>query len=268
MPPMTTPVTHDAVTYQRDGHVGIVTLNRPDNRNSMTADLLEAFTAALGAARAERDLRALIVTGTGSCFSAGADFKAEVQRGAAELTPAERSYAMYEPFLGLLDVEVPVVAALNGHAVGGGFGLALLCDLRIASASAKLGANFCRLGLAPGMGISLALPRLVGHERAAEMLYTGRLVTGDEAARLGLVSAAVDAAEVMPRALELARAIAASAPLAIRHTKRLLRADLAREIRAHARDEAAAQAGTIATADFAEGVAALLEKRSPRFRGA
>lgn len=260
--------TQGAVIYRRDGgHVGVVTLNRPDNRNSMTADLLEAFTVALSAARADTEARALVVTGKGSCFSAGADFKAQVQRGAAELTPAERSYAMYEPFLGLLDVEVPVVAALNGHAVGGGFGLALLCDLRIASATAKLGANFCRLGLAPGLGISLALPRLIGLERAAEMLYTGRLVTGEEAARLGLVGEAVPATEVLPRALELARAIAASAPLAVRHTKRLMRAALAREIRAHARDEADAQAGTIATADFAEGVAALLEKRTPDFRG-
>jgi enoyl-CoA hydratase len=258
---------NDAVTYGREGAVGVMTLNRPDNRNSMTAEVLDAFEVAVAAARADGEARAVVVTGTGSCFSAGADFKAHVQRGAAELDPAERSFAMYQPFLGLLDVEVPVVAALNGHAVGGGFGLALLCDLRVASRSAKLGANFCRLGLAPGLGISYLLPRLVGLPRASELLYSGRLVTGEEAAAIGLVNQAAPPGEVRARALELAGAVAASAPLAVRATKRLLRRGLAEDIRAHAREEAAAQAATIATADFAEGVAALLGKRAPRFHG-
>src|SRR5438045_610470 len=128
----------------------------------MTPELLDAFARASAAARADAEIRALVVTGTGSCFSAGADLKTALQRGSDGLAPAERSYAMYEPFLSLLDVEVPIVGALNGHAIGGGFGLALVCDVRIAALEGKYGANFVTLGLAPGMAITHLLPRLVG----------------------------------------------------------------------------------------------------------
>src|SRR5687767_4177373 len=113
----------------------------------MTPELLDAFAVASAAARDDGEVRAVVVTGTGGYFSAGADFKSNVQRGAGHQLPHERSFAMYEPFLSLLDIEVPVIAAMNGHAVGGGFGLALLCDIRIAARAAKVGANFCRLGL-------------------------------------------------------------------------------------------------------------------------
>ena len=170
------------------------------------------------AARGDRDIRVLVVTGTGHCFSSGADFKATLQRDGST-APHERSYAMYEPFLSLLDVAVPVIGALNGHAVGGGFGLALVCDLRIGAEDAKYGANFVRLGLAPGMAISYLLPRLVGVARANELLFAGRLVEGREAAALGILNRAVPSAQVMPVAMELAREIAAAAPLAVRATE-------------------------------------------------
>jgi len=259
----------DAARYQRapDAAVGELTLDRPDNRNSMTPELLDAFVVALAAARADAGLRCLVITGTGTCFSAGADFRSEVQRGAASASPAERSYAMYEPFLGVLDVEVPVIAACNGHAVGGGFGLALACDLRIGARGARYGANFARLGLHPGMAISYFLPRLVGAAHAAELLYTGRLVDGEEAARLGILGHVVAADEVLATARALATEIATSAPLAVRSTKAALRAGVAGEARAAARAEAAAQAATLVTADASEGVAALLAKRPPRFTG-
>jgi enoyl-CoA hydratase/carnithine racemase len=257
----------DAVTYRRDGFVGVIAMNRPDNRNSMTAELLDAFGAAAAAARADREARCVVVVGSGSCFSAGADFKAQVQRGGEPRLPHERSYAMYEPFLAVLDIEVPVIAAMNGHAVGGGFGLALLCDIRLACRSAKYGANFCRLGLAPGLGISYLLPRLVGASRAAELLYTGRLITGEEAVACGLASRALEADAVLPAALELASEIATSAPLAVRATKRSMADGLGWDARRAAWREAFAQAATVATEDFQEGVAALLDKRAPRFSG-
>ena len=256
----------DAVTYRRDGLVGVITLDRPDNRNSMTAELLDAFAAASAVARGDREARVVVVVATGSCFSAGADFKSQVQREGK--LPHERSFAMYEPFLSLLEIEVPVIGALNGHAVGGGFGLALLCDIRIANRAAKYGANFCRLGLAPGMGISYVLPRVIGASLAAELLFTGRLLSGEEAAAVGLASRAVDAAEVLPQAMALAGEIALSAPIAVRATKRAIYGGLDWQVRQAAWREAFAQAETLGTSDFAEGVAALLEKREPRFRGA
>jgi enoyl-CoA hydratase/carnithine racemase len=236
----------DAVRYEAQDRIGVITLDRPDNRNSMTPELLDAFARASAAARADETIRALIVTGTGSCFSAGADFKSGVQRGGGELAPHERSYAMYEPFLSLLDVEVPVIGALNGHAVGGGFGLALVCDIRIAALEGKYGANFVAVGLAPGMAITHLLPRLVGVARASELLLTGRLVDGAEAERIGIANRAVPAAQVISEATALARAVAANAPFAVRATKAAIRRGLGMEVRAAARAEAHDQAASLA----------------------
>jgi enoyl-CoA hydratase/carnithine racemase len=256
----------DAVRYQAQDRIGVITLARPP-RNGMTPELLDAFAEASAAARADAELRVLVVTGTGSSFSAGADLKAGLQRGDDELAPAERSYAMYAPFLSLLDVEVPIIGALNGHAIGGGLGLALVCDLRIAALEGKYGANFVALGLAPGMAITHLLPRLVGPARAAELLFTGRLVDGAEAERLGLVNRAVPAAQVLEESLTLARAIAANAPFALRATKAALRRSVSLDARTAARAEAFDQAASLATQDAREGMAALLEKRKPAFTG-
>jgi enoyl-CoA hydratase/carnithine racemase len=260
---------NDAVLYESRDDIGLITLNRPANRNSMTPELLEAFTAAVAAARSDGRARCVVITGNGSCFSAGADFKSMLQApdGDTPRTSAEKSFAIYVPFLSVLDIEVPVIAACNGHTVGGGFGLSLLCDLRIGAREARFGANFARLGLHSGMAISYLLPRLVGAQRAAELLFTGRLVEGDEAARLGLLLDAVPAADVLPRALELARSIADNAPAAVRTMKRTFYAGLGWDPRAGAWAEAGPQAASLASTDSAEGIAALLEKRAPRFTG-
>jgi enoyl-CoA hydratase/carnithine racemase len=255
----------DAVRYESDGTIGVITLNRPDNRNSMTPELLDAFAAASRAAWTDRAIRCVVVTGSGTCFSAGADFKAMVQR--PDGAPHERSYAMYEPFLSLLDLEVPVLGALNGHAIGGGFGLALVCDLRIGAEDAKYGANFVRLGLGPGMAISYLLPRLIGLARANELLFSARLVDGREAAALGILNRAVPAADVLRETLTLARTIAENAPLAVRETKAAIRRALELDVRAGAKLESYGQAETVATDDAREGIAALLAKRAPVFTG-
>jgi enoyl-CoA hydratase/carnithine racemase len=255
-----------AVRFSASGAIGVLTLNRPDNRNSMTPELLDAFAAASAEARAA-ELRCLVVTGTGACFSSGADFKSTLQRPGDHRAPNERSFAMYEPFLTLLDVAIPVIGALNGHTVGGGFGLALICDLRIGARDAKYGANFVKLGLAPGMAISYLLPRLIGVARASELLLTGRLVDGAEAERLGILNRAVDAGDVLGEAMALAQAIADNAPIAVRATKRAIQRGLGLQIRDAARLEAYAQAESLTTSDAREGIAALLAKRPPRFTG-
>ena len=256
-----------AVRYARSGDIGVLTLDRPDNRNSMTPELLDAFLGASGEARADTGARCIVVTGTGGSFSAGADFKATLQRSASHRTPSESSFAMYEPFLSLLDIAVPVIGALNGHAVGGGFGLALVCDLRIGAEGAKYGANFVKLGLAPGMAISYLLPRLVGLARANELLLTGRLVEGREAAAIGIQNRAGPTEQVLPEAMATARAIADNAPLAVRATKAAIRRGLELHVREAARAEAFAQAESLATDDAREGIAALLAKRPPQFTG-
>ncbi len=257
----------EAVRYQRTDEIGVITLDRPDNRNSMTPELLDAFAAASTAARADTAIRALVVTGTGASFSAGADFKSTLQREGDLRAPNERSFAMYEPFLSLLDIAVPVIGALNGHTVGGGFGLALVCDMRIGALEAKYGANFVRLGLAPGMAISYLLPRIIGLPRANELLLTGRLVDGREAEVLGILNRAVPAADVLAAAMDLARQVAEAAPLAVRATKAAIRRGLELQVRDAAHAEAYAQAESLVTSDAREGIAALLAKRPPKFTG-
>lgn len=233
----------------------------------MTPELLDAFSEAVDEAIGDGTIRCLVVTGKGKCFSAGADLRSSMQRTDLGKPSREASYAMYEPFLKVLDVEVPVIAAMNGHTVGGGFGLTLLADIRVANVDAKYGVNFARLGIHSGLGISYVLPRIVGAAHASELLFTGRLVRGSEALRMGLVTHAEQAEDVLPKAVEIARAISGSAPMAVRQMKASIRRGLRWEIREAALEEAGLQAASLDTEDAAEGVAAILEKREPRFKG-
>jgi enoyl-CoA hydratase len=174
----------------------------------------------------------------------------------------------YEVFLSVVRAPFPVLAAVNGHAIGAGACVAIACDLAVVAADAKIGFNFVRLGIHPGMGGSWTLPRLVGPQRAAELLLTGRLFTGAEAASYGMALEAVPADEVLPRTLELAAAVARSAPQPVRQLKRSL-ADAGRRTLAEQLDvEAAAQAANYRTTDVVEGLHAAAERRAPRFTGA
>ncbi len=256
-----------AVLLERRGLLAVVTLNRPENRNSMTDEVLEGLQACVRELRADAEVRCVVITGTGRSFCAGADFNSQVQRGGKERLPHERSFSMYAPFLEVLELEVPTIAAMNGHAIGGGLGLALVCDLRVASCEAKYGANFVRLGLAPGMATTYLLPRLVGMPRALELLLTGRIVTGTEAAALGIVNRAVAPEQVLDESLALAEEIASNAPIAVQLTKEALYRHSAWDPVSAARFEAHLQSRTLETRDSREGIRALIEKRSPTFRG-
>ncbi len=258
-------MSNDAVLLEINDHIAMVTLNRPGNRNSMTAELLTAFHETVVKLQSERSVRCLIITGSGPNFCAGADFKSAL--GDGDGLPHENFLAMYKPFLAVADIEVPVIGALNGHAIGGGFGLALICDLRVANMQSKYGANFTRLGFHSGMAVTYMLPRLIGLPRANELLLSGRLVSGAKAADLGIVNYAEDPTEVLPRALKLAREIAAGAPAVVRMMKRSIYRDLGWNPRATAELDAHLQSRTYETADAREGIAALLEKRDPLFRG-
>ena len=259
-------MTASAVLVDRRGSVCEITLNRPEQRNAMAPELLQAFQQVIDEVKGDRAIRCVVITGSGANFCSGADFRSALLERGSEL-PHEASYAIYRPFLSILDVPVPVIAAMNGHAIGGGFGLGLVCDIRVANREARYGANFARLGLHSGMAISYLLPRVCGVPRAAELLFTGRVFSGAEAAELGIANHAVEPGQVLARARELADEIAANAPVAVRMMKRSLYRGLEWDPRLAGEIEALLQSRTLEMADAKEGVAALLEKRAPRFRG-
>lgn len=259
-------------TTWEDGGIALVTLNDPDRRNAMSAEmgtaLRDAFESLAGDAS---ELRCAVLTGSGSAFSAGGDLGMleEHARAAREdgfdASDAMRDY--YGRFLAVRDLPVPVVAAVNGHAIGAGACVALACDLVIVAEGAKIGLSFARIGIHPGMGGSWLLPRLAGRQRAAELLYTGRLASGDEAARYGMALEALPADEVLPRAVELAGEIATSAPQVVRQLKASLRDTWGRSLEEQLEAEASYQADNYRTEDVTEGLAAVRERRLPRFRG-
>ncbi|HJO24892.1 MAG: enoyl-CoA hydratase-related protein [Myxococcota bacterium] len=260
---------------ERDGDVAVLTFNDPERRNAMTRAMGEAFGTAVTELARDDSLRCVVLTGAGRAFCAGGDLgmiQDQTDAGRADPGAARRGIrdtmrSFYGLFLSVRAIACPTVAALNGAAVGAGLCVALACDMRIASEVAKLGLNFTRLGLHPGMGATWTLPRLVGPAHAAELLYTGRTLTGAEAARIGLVNRAVPAAEVLPAAQELAREIAAAAPLANRGVKRALARSAGVTLDDQLDFEADVQAETFASEDAREGLAAARGRRAPKFSG-
>ncbi len=255
------------VLVGRDGHIATLTLNAPHRRNAMTEEMTDAFPDAVDQIAKMDDIRAVIVTGSGTAFCAGGDldFLHTGERDVPFLRAKMTSF--YPNFLTLLDIDIPTIAAINGPAIGAGLCLALMCDMRVAAAEAPLGMTFVRIGLHPGMMATALLGRAVSHTWAAELLYTGRIVTGAEALEMGLVNRAVPPDRVLPEAHALAELVASNAPLALRYVKQGLRLAF-REVADKASAwEGFAQPVTMATADVQEGLRAIREKRSPDFHG-
>ena len=248
------------------GHLAVLTLNRPAARNALDRRLTASLVAALTDLAARSHLRVLVVTGAGDrAFSAGADL---LER--RTMTPAERTAhteAIAAAAAGLAALPVPTVAAVRGYALAGGAELAIACDLRVAGSDAVFGFPEVRIGIFPGAGGPVRLPRLVGAGAARDLLFTGRRIGAEEAFRLGLVDRVVSSEEVLPEARTVAAEIAANAPLAVRAVKRALAESAGLpETEAH-RVVARYRRPLDATADYAEGLAAWAERRPPAFRG-
>ncbi len=267
---MESSVLYDA---QPNGVVTI-TINKPELRNPISEhDVIEGLLSALERMEADPDVRAAILTGAGKAFSSGGNINA-MKPGAGGLNgglPA-RTRGNYKRGIQRLPLafaalEVPVIAAVNGPAIGAGLDLTCMCDLRIAGESAKFAESFVKLGIIPGDGGAWLLQRVVGFSKAAEMSLTGDAIGAQEALACGLVSQVVPDEDLMPTAQALAARIAANPPFAVRMTKRLLwearRSDLATVLEM----SAAMQAVAHATGDHEEAVNAFLEKRSPAFKG-
>jgi 2-(1,2-epoxy-1,2-dihydrophenyl)acetyl-CoA isomerase len=237
-------------------HVTLVEFSRPPH-NFFDGPLIGAIADAYEELERGGSCRAIVLCSTGKNFCAGANFAAK--------NPAEGD--LYEQAVRLFTGALPVVAAVQGAAVGGGLGVALTADFRVASPDSRFSANFARLGIHHGFGITVTLPLAIGRQRALELLYTGVRLRGEEAHRIGLCDRLVASDELRDEAVALAGEIAASSPLAVQSIRHTMRGDLAEEIRRATAHEAAQQATQWGTNDFREGVSAAAERRPPRFTG-
>jgi enoyl-CoA hydratase len=250
----------------RDGPVAVVSVNRPEARNALDGETLDAIHDAFVRLEHDASVRCAILTGAGDkAFAAGADIKAmaDADPAAAE-TLADHAHRLGD----LLEASrLPVIAAVHGFALGGGFELALVCDFIYAARGAKVGFPEVGLGVIPGMGGTQRLVQRIGVARARELIYTGRLIDAEVAARIGLVNEVVEPAELLPRARAVADEIAARAPLAVAAAKRAIRRGADQPLDDGIALERHLFASLFATSDQKEGMRAFLDKRAPNWTG-
>ena len=257
--------TEEVVLKRIDGHVATLTINRPDKLNALNIETRSRMVQELDELAKNDDIRVVVITGAGDkAFIAGADISEFEGR-----SPVDQYRVMTDSsvFLAVDQFPKPTIAAINGFCLGGGCELAMACDIRIASEKAKLGQPEINLGLLPGGGGTQRLPRLVGMGAALKLLYTGDFIRADEALRIGLVDEVVPAGDVAARAKELAEAIAAKSPVALRLIKQAVRTSMRTPLDEGLRQEVSLFALAFASEDMKEGVDAFLNKRKPNFTG-
>jgi enoyl-CoA hydratase/carnithine racemase len=254
------------VVVRRHGHVAELVLDRPKAMNAVSSAMARSIGGACAALVADRDVRAVVLTSTHErAFCVGADLKERNSMSDAELLrqrPVARG-----AYTGVLELPMPTIAAVHGFALGGGFELALSCDLIVADSTAVVGLPEVSVGVIPGGGGTQLLPRRVGAARAAELIFTARRVEADEARELGLVDVLVEEGRDREEALTLASRIAANSPVGVRAAKRALRTGFGLDLRAGLEVEDAAWRAVAFSGDRAEGVAAFAEKRAPVWPG-
>jgi enoyl-CoA hydratase/carnithine racemase len=258
------PAATQNVHVIHQGHVALVEFERPPH-NHITVQLARELADAFDAIDAASEVRASVLASVGKSFCAGADFNAPSQEASLG---QDGVVLLYEQAVRLFSARKPIIATIQGAAIGAGLGLALVADFRVAAPEARFAANFVKLGFHPGFGITHTLSRLIGAQRASLMCLTGRRIKAEEALAFGLVDQVVPAEQLRPAALRFAAEIAENAPLAVQATRATLRAELAAEVKAQTAKEFVQQAALRKTADFAEGVRAVQERRPGKFIGA
>lgn len=268
-----TEVADPPLLESRVGGIVTLTLNRPADRNPISdQDVVEALEATLMRLDADNSTRVIILTGAGSAFSSGGNLKTMgkpggLGSGTPVATRTQYKRGIQRLPLVLEALEVPVIAAVNGPAIGAGCDLACTCDIRIASEQAVFAESFVRVGLVPGDGGAWLLPRIVGFSKATEMALTGDQLNAQEALAAGLVSRVVPHDQLMPTAIEIARKIEQNPPQVVRMTRKLLREAYGSKLQPVLELSAAMQALAHTTADHAEAVDAMLKRRTPTFKG-
>lgn len=255
------------IIYKKEGHVATIILNRPDRMNSFSPEMSESMIRAIKDASEDKKMRVLILTGTGRAFCSGADVKAMAQKFDQPEKEREQMYHRTSIYGLMRKCDKPVIAAVNGAAVGGGLDLALACDIRIASDKAKFAELYVRRGLVPASGGTYFLPRLIGVDKALLMLWTGDMVDAKEAERIGLVTMVVPHDELEIATIELAEKLAKGPPLAIQRGKRAVYDGLRMGLDETLKYIHPVLAELSQTSDHKEGARAFVEKREPVFRG-
>ena len=253
-----------------EGRIATLVFKRDDVRNALTStDLVSDIAAALAWAQADAEVSVMIMTGEGSAFSAGGNIKTMGERAKGPPFELQQNYrkGIQRLPLALEQFDVPVIAAVNGPAIGAGFDLCNMCDIRIGSTNAQFGETFVNLGIIPGDGGSWFLTRLLGYQRAAELTLTGRIIKAEEALALGILLEVTPPEELLARAKKLAAKIAAKPPQAVRYAKRLLKLSQRQGLEEHLDVCSAFQAICHKTEDHQEALAAFFEKRSGVFKG-
>jgi enoyl-CoA hydratase/carnithine racemase len=263
-------MTYKCLLYDVKDGIATLALNRPERLNALGDSLREDLHDAVLRGASDDEVRVVVITGVGKGFCAGGDVKAMhegKQAGAARSVLDKVAPLRDQVLIALRDAPKPVLAAVNGPAAGAGMNLALACDIRLASTSARFGQTFVRRGLHPDWGGTYFLPRIVGMAKAAELIFTGDMIDAAEALRLGLVSAVYPPEDLMPATYALARKIAEGPPLAIRLARRALYHNQEVDLRQALEFETFAQNVCFETEDAREGIRAFVEKRTPVFRG-
>ncbi len=263
-------MNYNTIRYEKADGVATITFNRPDNMNTYNIEMLNEIVSALESVTFDEEVRAVIITGEGRAFSAGADVSGfdELLGLRTELPEKEDILKMIlRVVIAIREVPKPVIAALNGVAAGGAANFVLACDLVVASEKARMAQNFINIGLVPDGGGTYLLPALIGYQRAAEIFFTGKIVSAAEALSLGLYNQVVPPDELTSASRELAVNLAQKPTAAIAAGKAIMNRDVLPALRLYLEEEAGAQRRMVATHDAKEGMTAFLEKRTPDFQG-
>jgi enoyl-CoA hydratase len=256
-----------SILYEKEGAIAWLIFNDPDHLNALTDEMGQEIHRLVPQINKDRSARVVIVTGAGRAFSAGGNLDIIVARTRKKGAVNQKEMiGFYRRFLSILKIEVPVIAMINGPAIGAAFCMTLACDLRIASTTAKMGVNFVKIGLSPGMGGTFLLPQVLGVPLAMDLLLTGRTITAEEALQRGIVHHLFPPETLKEETLKIANEIAANAPIPVKIAKKGILANL-KGFEQALRFESKGQAASFKTEDIKEGIDAIRAKRTPRFEG-
>lgn len=256
-------MTFNHIVLEVNNHVAILTLNRPEVLNALNRTMVDEIDAAADLIARDRDIRVVVLTGAGKHFAAGADIN-----DMAQMVPEEaRAFAFSSTFNKVENLPQPVIAAVQGYALGAGFEMALAADIRLAGSSARFGLPEINLGIMPGAGGTQRLPRLIGSAQAKELIFLGHNIDATTALELGLVNRVVADEELLGEAVKMALKMAAKPPVAVTMAKRTVNTGLNMDVKSGIEFEAVAWSDLFATEDQKEGMKAFLEKRKPEFKG-